>query len=158
MDLYNEEFLKLTRSLEKHQVLYIVVGGFAVVRHGFSRSTGDLDLYLKDTSENRARLVAALEELGYGRLEPLLRAPFIAGYCEVMMDDGMYADLMAELPGLPSQNFDEHYSMAVVAEISSSIVRFLNYNHLIRNKIATGRPKDLEDVRQLELIRNGSGT
>lgn len=154
MDLYSDEFLRLIRAFERHQVLYLLVGGFAVIKHGYSRTTGDLDIYLKDTPDNRQKLIDAFEEVGYGRLEGLLRVPFIAGYCEVMMNDGMYADLMSELPGLSPEEFDMHRQLAVTDMIEGVTVRFLHYNALIENKLATGRPKDLADVRHLEEIHN----
>lgn len=152
MDIYNDHIIQLTKAFEKYNVQYLIVGGFAVIHHGYTRTTGDLDLYLKDTIENRQRLIDAMEEVGYGKLEPLLRAPLVPGYCEVLMDDGMYADLMSVLPGLKAEDFDEHFQMASIANIDGVAVRFLHYNLLIRNKIATGRAKDLADVAALEAI------
>jgi len=154
MDIYNDHFLSLISAFEKAGVLYLVVGGFAVNHHGYNRTTGDLDLYLKDTPENRKNIIIALEEMGYGYLEPIMRMPFIAGYSEIMMDDGMYADLMSSLPGLLPEDFDEHFKMASIAIIEEVSVRFLHYNLLIENKKATGRPKDLLDVAALEAIYN----
>ena len=72
MDIYNEEFLLLTSIFEKNQVKYLVIGGFAVNRYGYKRTTGDLDIYLKDTKENRQNLIIALEEIGYGRFDMLI--------------------------------------------------------------------------------------
>ncbi len=154
MDLYNDYFLRLIRSFENAGVRYLIVGGFAVNHHGYSRATGDLDLYLNDTPENRRNIIGALEEMGYGYLEPILRMPFIAGYSEIMMDDGMYADLMSALPGLNPEDFDEHLKMASISMIEGITVRFLHYNHLIENKKATGRLKDLLDIAELEAIHN----
>ena len=45
--------LLLLQVFEKHKVDYMIVGGFAVNRYGYNRTTGDLDVYLKDTKENR---------------------------------------------------------------------------------------------------------
>ena len=151
-DKENPEMLSLVAAFEKWNVRYLLVGGFAVNRYGYRRTTGDLDILLKDTTENRANLISALEDMGYGRFDELLDVPIIAGYCEVMMDDGMYADLMTEIPGLEKDSFDEYYAMATVDEVSGSKIRFLHYNHLIRNKEATGRPKDKLDVEELRRI------
>jgi hypothetical protein len=95
-----EEMLLLLKSFEASQVLYLIIGGFAVNRYGYGRATGDIDIYLKDTPENRANLIQALAQMGYGQFDMLMRVPIIAGYCEIMMDDGIYADLMTEIPGL----------------------------------------------------------
>ncbi|OJW84005.1 MAG: hypothetical protein BGO69_09785 [Bacteroidetes bacterium 46-16] len=151
-DKENPEILLLVKAFEKRNVRYLLVGGFAVNRYGYRRTTGDLDIYLKDSRENRANLVDALEDMGYGRFDELMDAPIFAGYCEVMMDQGMYADLMTDIPGLEKEHFDEYYAMATVDEIDGSPVRFLHYNHLIQNKLATGRPKDKLDVEELRRI------
>ena len=90
--------------------------------------------------------------MGYGRFDELLTTQIVAGYCELMMDSGMYADLMTEIPGLAKQEFDIQYEMAFKEEINGVTVRFIHYNHLVQNKIATGRPKDLLDVQELEKI------
>ena len=154
MDIYNDEFLSLTSIFEKNQVKYLVIGGFAVNRYGYKRTTGDLDIYLKDTKENRQNLIAALEEIGYGRFDMLMDVPIVAGYCEILMDNGMYADLMTEVKGLKQVDFEEHFSMATVDIVNEIPVRFLHFNHLIDNKKATGRSKDLLDIEELEKIRN----
>jgi hypothetical protein len=158
MDLYNEEFLSLIKTFQKHQVRYLIVGGFAVNKYGFKRTTGDVDFYLKDSIENRHSLVEALDEMGYGRFEELLTSPIIAGYCEIMMDNGTYADLMTSIPGLPKENFNEYYDMATIEHVGDIPVRFLHYNHLIINKKATGRNKDLLDIEELEKLNKENKT
>jgi hypothetical protein len=162
MDLYQDELLRLFSSFQKNRVHYLIVGGFAINKYGYHRATGDIDFYIKDSLENRQNLVNALEEMGYGKLEELLRLRIIAGYCEIMMDNGMYADLMSELPGLSKDEFDTHYEMAWKEEINGIELRFIHYNHLIQNKKATGRAKDLLDVQELERINGrlspGGGT
>lgn len=152
MDIYNDEFLLLTSIFEKNKVKYLVIGGFAVNRYGYKRTTGDLDIYLQDTKENRQNLIITLEEIGYGRFDMLMDVPIVAGYCEILMDNGMYADLMTEVKGLKQADFDEHYAMAIVDIVNEIPVRFLHYNHLIENKKATGRNKDLLDIEELEKI------
>jgi hypothetical protein len=128
------------------------VGGFATNKYGYHRATGDIDFYIKDSLENRKNLINALDEMGYGRFEELLTLPIIAGHCEIIMDSGMYADLMTEIPGLPKDEFDKQYEMALKEEINGISIRFIHYNHLIQNKKATGRQKDLLDVQELEKI------
>lgn len=49
MDIYSDAFLNLWYHLNKNNVRYLMVGGFATNLHGFQRYTGDVDLYLEDT-------------------------------------------------------------------------------------------------------------
>ncbi len=71
--------LLLLKAFEANDVLYLIVGGLAVNRYGYSEQPGP-DIYLKDTPENRAALIKALAELGYGQFDMLMRVPIIAGY------------------------------------------------------------------------------
>ncbi|MBS1586265.1 MAG: nucleotidyltransferase [Bacteroidetes bacterium] len=151
-DPEHPELLSLIAAFEKWQVQYLLVGGFAVNRYGYRRTTGDVDIFLKDTVDNRSNLINALDEMGYGRFEELMDAPIMAGYCEIVMDQGMYADLMTDIPGLEKEKFDEYFAMATVDEINGTKIRFLHYNHLLKNKIATGRTKDKLDVDELKRI------
>lgn len=118
---------------------------------------GDVDFYLEDTLANRMNLINALEDMGYGRFNELLRLPILAGYCEIMMDNGVYADLMTEIPGLDKHDFSSQYSKAQIEVVNNVPIRFLHYTDLIRNKKATGRSKDLLDIEELQK-RNGSSS
>lgn len=150
----SEEMLLLLKTFEANKVEYLIVGGFAVNRYGYKRTTGDIDFYLKDTKDNRAKLIEALAAMGYGQFDMLMDAPIIAGYCEIMMDDGIYADLMTDIPGLNKNEFDTYYKMATVDNMDGFVIRFLHYNHLLQNKEATGRPKDILDLNELRKINN----
>ena len=152
LDTGSDEMLLLLKTFEQFNVLYLIVGGFAVNRYGYKRTTGDLDIYLQDTPENRSRLIDALDAIGYGRFDMLMDVPIIAGYCEIMMDDGVYADLMTEIPGLEKTKFDEYYNMATIDKLDGYVIRFLHYNHLLQNKEATGRTKDLLDISELKRV------
>ncbi|MEQ8417526.1 MAG: nucleotidyltransferase [Imperialibacter sp.] len=147
------EFLRVIDSLNKHQVLYMVIGGFAVNYYGHSRATGDIDLYLKDSTENRQNLINAIESLGYGRFDSLLHVPMIAGYCEIMMDDGMYVDLMAQIPGIDPLAFDADLAQCETAIIQGVPVFYIGFRQLLMNKESTGRNKDLLDLEELRKIR-----
>ena len=152
-DASNEEVLLLLKSFYEYHVDYLLVGGFAVNRYGYKRTTGDVDIYLKDTAENRSNLIKALAAMGYGQFDMLIHVPIIAGYCEIMLDNGIYADLMTDIPGLTQSEFDNYLQWATVDQLESYVIRFLSYRHLIQNKEATRRNKDLLDVEELKRIQ-----
>jgi hypothetical protein len=89
-------------------------------------------------------------EKNNGEFDELLTTQIVAGYCEILMDCGMYADLMTEIPGLSKEEFDKQYELAVKDEVNSVPIRFIHYNHLIQNKKATGLPNDSFNVQELE--------
>lgn len=156
MDINQEELLKLLRCFADKQVRYLVIGGLAINRYGYHRTTGDVDFLIEDNIENRQNLIEALEQAEYGRYDMLLTLPMVPGYCEILMNNGMYADLMTEIPGLSKDKFKEYYKEALREEVNGIPIRFIHYNRLIENKKATGRPKDLLDVQELEKIRNNN--
>lgn len=56
----------VVRSLQEHEVRYLVIGGIAAVIHGVPRATFDLDILIEPTPENGKRLLEALAEAGMG--------------------------------------------------------------------------------------------
>jgi hypothetical protein len=60
MDVLDNDLISFWKSLNQYDVKYIMIGGFAVNLHGFSRTTGDLDIWLKDEIRNRKNLGKAL--------------------------------------------------------------------------------------------------
>jgi phage replication-related protein YjqB (UPF0714/DUF867 family) len=61
-DQHHQEFLKI---LNHHQVAYLLIGGMAVNLYGYNRGTGDLDIWIGGSGENKIRLVAAINDFGY---------------------------------------------------------------------------------------------
>ncbi len=153
MDILDDEILELWKALEKNGVLYIMVGGFAINLNGFNRFTADIDIWIKDTKENRKNLRASLNEIGLGDFESLETTQLIPGWTNITLASGMELDIMTELAGFKNVDFDECYKAAPTAEIQNVRVRFLHLNHLITNKKAAGRSKDLIDVIELEKIK-----
>ncbi len=147
-----EGIIQIWRSLFKFDVKFIVVGGFAVNFYGYNRNTGDLDILLDDTLENRKRLRNAFRELGLGDFKELENIPLLAGWTDISLDFGLRLDLMSGLKGLEDFNFDELKTKANTIELDGVLVGFLDYQSLIKTKRVCGRPKDILDIEELEKI------
>lgn len=156
MDILDEEIIRLWETLNKNNTEYIMVGGFATNLHGFARITSDVDLWIKDTIENRKRLRASFIELNLGDFESIETMQFVPGWTTFRLDSGIDLDIMTSLKGLEQIKFDECYDIAPVAIIENVSVKFLHINQLIQAKKASGRPKDLMDIEELEKIKKGS--
>ncbi|MEI6489959.1 MAG: nucleotidyltransferase [Bacteroidota bacterium] len=153
MDIFEEEITSFFQLLNKHSVKYILVGGFAVNYHGFSRATGDVDLWLEDSEVNRKKLVAALKENNVEGGEAFLTYPFIAGYSELLLGNGIYIDLMSDLQFLKQSNFDECYQYANNYQVLENLeVKVITVNRLIEEKEQSSRAKDKEDAEQLKKL------
>ncbi len=153
MDVFDEELLRLWESLNKNQVKYIMVGGVALNLHGYQRTTEDIDIWIKDTTENRQRLRHAFKDYGLGDFEPIERMQFIPGWTYFHLNNGLRLDVMTELKGLEEYTFDECLDLASMAQIYNIEVPFLHINHLLDAKKATNRSKDQIDVIALEKIK-----
>jgi hypothetical protein len=153
VDIFDEEILNFWKALQDHHVQYIMVGGYATNLHGYQRFTGDMDIWLKDTADNRRRLREAFISRDMGDYNMLETMQFVPGWTEFHLNNGLRLDIMVDMKGLERYTFDECLQMASVADIENVNVPFLHINHLIANKKAVNRPKDQIDVLALEQIQ-----
>lgn len=153
MDIMDEDLLKFWQVLNSNEVLYIMVGGLSVNFNGHNRVTDDLDIWIKDTLENRKRFRKAFIDLDYGDFLSFETTQFIPGWSQFYVGPGIVIDIMTTMKGLEEFSFDDCYKEASVAAIDGVKVPFLHINHLLKNKRAVGRSKDLDDIRELEKIK-----
>ena len=148
----DDSMLDFWKSLNHFNVAYIMVGGVAVNLHGYSRTTKDIDVWIKDTKSNRRQLGLAFAQFGYDELN-LEDFQFIPGWTDFYVGTGIRLDILIDMKGLEDYTFDESLELATIAEIENIRVPFLQINQLIINKKAVNRPKDQIDVMELEKIR-----
>ncbi len=140
------EYLNLLRRFHAERVEYVVVGGYAVIAHGFPRTTGDIDLLVQPTAENATRVVRAL--VGYGFVKgEFEEADFTTTPNFLSFSKGeVWIDLMTQLLGV---TFEECAADALVVEMAGVPVPYINLRALRKAKAATGRPQDLQDLENL---------
>lgn len=149
-DSNTDDFDRIVAALNKHQVDFMIIGGFAVVYHGHVRATKDLDLYIRKTEENAKRAVAALEEIGFGSPEMTPKV-FIADNGISLGSRPLQIDVMSSLPGI---DFDTAWAHREIGSFGLEKANYISREDLIRNKRAAGRPLDLDDARELEAGRD----
>ncbi|KAA0989983.1 DUF6036 family nucleotidyltransferase [Dyadobacter aurulentus] len=141
------EYLNLISLFNEEKVEYVVLGGHAVIAHGFVRTTGDIDIFVNSTSENAQRLLRALHRFGYTNDE-FEESDFtkVPNYlCFSRYDNRI--DLMTGTKGV---TFEECYANRKVLQIRNTSVNFIGLRQLIENKKAVGRPQDLRDIENLD--------
>lgn len=157
MNVLEEESLYLLKLLCENDVKFMIVGGLAVNFYGYSRTTGDIDIWLEDSATNRKNLIAALTAYGIEGAEIFERIPFIAGYAEVMLDNGIYLDLMADLKLFPKETFEESYRLCQNWQLDeNTAIKVIQLQQLIAEKETTGRLKDQDDLMYLKEISKGN--
>jgi hypothetical protein len=139
-----KEFIE---SLNSHGAEYIVVGAHALAFHGRPRYTGDIDLWLRPTPENAARIEQVLVQFSFSSLG-LKAADFLCP--ERIVQLGIAPNRIDLLTSLTGVTFDEAWNQRVLGELGGIPVAFLSRQMLIRNKRATGRTQDTADVEALE--------
>ncbi len=151
MDVLDEELLKFWRSLNENNVLYIMVGGFAVNMHGYTRATDDIDIWIEDSLQNRRNLGKALAIFGYAAIA-WEEIQFVPGWTNFYIGPGVVLDIMTSMKGVEI-SFEQALNEANFSEIENIQVPFLHINQLIQNKKAVNRSKDQIDVIELENIK-----
>lgn len=153
MNLLSEDTLNLFRLFQKHNVKFILVGGLAVNFHGYARATGDIDVWIKEDTENKKALVNALSEYGIQNADALIDIPLLAGYSEIMLNQGIYLDMMGALVQFDKMQFDTAYERAVKFKVDESlIIPILELQMLLEEKRKSGREKDKLDADELDYI------
>lgn len=148
------QIVDIWRQLHLSQVRYLTIGGFAVNIYGFNRNTGDIDIFIEDSVENRKNLRKALKDAGIGDFIQIEYLQFVPGWTDFSLDFGMRLDIMTEVKGLENIPFDELWKLATVVMIEETPVFFLDYNNLIASKRAVNRPKDQLDIEELEKLND----
>ena len=128
----------------------MVVGGVAVNFYGYKRTTGDLDIWVEETIENRRKLIAAFDKLGYGKFEALMTAPFLPGFCEILMDSGIYIDILGYVHGYKPEDFAACFSKSQLQDFRGIPIRFISMDDLKYSKSQSHRAKDQADLEGLE--------
>ena len=150
----NEQIIAIWESFFKNKVKYITIGGFAVNIYGYNRNTGDIDIYLEDTFENRINLRNALKSINLGDFESIETMQFIPGWTEFTLNYGLRLDIMTAVKGLEDKSFNSLLDNATVVLIGETPVFFIDYDNLIIAKKASNRPKDILDIEELDKLNS----
>jgi len=139
-------------SLRAHDVRYVVIGGIAAVVHGVPRATFDLDILVEATLENVTRLLKALDAAGLGTSALTTPEEILAKEITIF-SDRVRIDVQTSTPGLL---FRDAWERKLVMSHHGQEFFVASREDLIASKRAAGHPRDLEDVRILELARERS--
>lgn len=138
----------LLKSLNAHNIRYVVIGATAFPVHGYARATLDIDIFIEATPENARQTLAALKDVGYDvtdiTIEDLLTKKLLIRQYILATDIHPFAS---------GVTFEEVWRNRVEDKIGETPADFASLDDLIRMKQAAGRPKDLEDLRILMKLK-----
>jgi hypothetical protein len=145
--MLNEDYKEMLQGLLDQKVEFIVVGAYALAAHGFPRATGDIDIWVKPDENNSKKVYKALARFG-------------APLNEIREDEFSQPGLIFQIGVVPRRidiitkidavEFEEADSDKIFVDIDDLKVPVLSVDKLIKNKMATGREKDLLDAKLLK--------
>ncbi len=145
--MINKDFKEFIELLNKNNVKYLVVGGYALAFHGYPRYTKDIDFWVWINKNNAKNILITLRDFGFSSLD-LTEDDFLnPGYVIQLGQPPGCIDLLTSVTGL---DFEECYKSKVHVEIQGSKIDFIDLINFKKNKIAVGRHQDLADLENLE--------
>jgi hypothetical protein len=148
-NIFNSDFRDFIEILNKHEVKYVLVGAYAVILHGYRRTTGDMDVWVKNDEENYKRLVKVFNEFGLPLID-LTKENFLDNAKMDVFSYGRPPVSIDILTALKACDFNEAYSLSQIFIEDDLPIRFININTLRTSKKAVGRFKDLDDLEKLK--------
>jgi transcriptional/translational regulatory protein YebC/TACO1 len=142
----SQDFKEFITLLNVHKVEYIVVGGYAVAIHGFPRTTGDIDFWIKPYQENSERMMKVLIDFGFGSVDINIEDFLKKDYVVQLGFPPNRIDIMTSVTGL---DFDAAFIEKKEINFEGENINFISLRHLRINKKETGRDKDNLDLKNL---------
>ena len=138
-----KDFLKLLNS---HRVEYLLVGGYAVSYHGYPRATGDMDIWIALNKKNAEKVATVLSEFGFSEYD--ISADLFLQKNKIfrMGYEPLRIELLTTISGV---DFDDCYQNRIEDTLEGIKINIINLTNLKKNKKASGRYKDLNDLEHL---------
>jgi len=140
------DFKDFLRLLNSYEIEYLLVGGYAVGYHGYPRATGDMDVWIAVSETNAEKTAAAVREFGMPS-DQVTRDLFLDSNKVIRM--GVPPVRIQVITGASGVDFSTCYGKRQRIEIDGIPVNFISLDDLKKNKQASGRHKDLEDLEHL---------
>lgn len=147
--MFTPDFIDFISILNKHNVQYMLVGGYAVGLHGYPRYTGDLDIWIQISDANANKMLVVLKEFGVNipnlTKEDFLRENPLSGVH--FGREPLRIDILNTIDGV---KFEECYPNKQTTVFEGTTIHYIHFNDLKKNKLSSGRTKDKADIEELE--------
>jgi predicted nucleotidyltransferase len=142
-----EDFVVL---LNKYDVAYMIVGGYALAFHGKPRHTGDLDIWIDISEENAQKMTAVIIEFGMASLGMVKSDFLVRGGIAQIGYPPLRIDILNEIDGI---DFNQAYPNKLIIDVDGVPINYIGLDDLIRNKQVSGRRQDISDVNELNKLK-----
>jgi hypothetical protein len=138
------------KSLENHEVRYVVIGGIAAVLYGVPRATFDLDILIQASQGNGQKLLDAFIDVGLGSASQITTEKLLENEITIF-EDRVRIDVQTVTPGVI---FKQAWKNKQIMHYQEQAFFVISKKDLIASKRASGREIDIKDVRLLEQGNN----
>jgi hypothetical protein len=145
--LLNKDYFDMLSALCAANAEFMLVGAHAMAAHGLPRATGDMDIWIHRSPDNARRVWEALQAFGcplHDLTVEDLNTP------EIVFQIGVAPRRIDLLTSIDGVEFEEAWPDRHETRLPGLKIPVIGREHLIRNKRAVGRPKDLADIAWLE--------
>lgn len=144
----------LVQALKKEKINYLVVGGYAVNFHGYSRNTVDIDLVIKFTLSNLKKIEKLLNDMGLVSRLPIDAISIYNFKEEYIKKRNLIAWNFYNANDPTDQvdiliNHDISDFKAEKFRVGDLEIKVISKEDLINMKRQSGRDKDLLDIKEL---------
>lgn len=147
--MLSQDFREFVELLNKYNVRYLIVGGYAVGIHGHPRYTGDLDVWISSDKETAKMMVQVMQEFGFGSFG-LSENDFLTDNNVIQLGYPPFRiDVLTSIDGV---TFAECYPGKIIIEDEGVPVNFISLKDLRKNKESSGRKRDLDDLENLDEV------
>jgi len=152
MNFTHPAHLEMLIALVDNQVDFLVVGGYAVIYHGYTRATGDMDIWLRPTNENKLKLIEVFKKFDFDPegINTIAEKDFREVVIFHIGKEPERIDFLSKVQGL---NFEDAFKQRQSLMVKDHEVSFLHLDDLIASKLLANRLKDQADVEQLMKVR-----
>ncbi|MEA2012004.1 MAG: nucleotidyltransferase [Verrucomicrobiota bacterium] len=132
--------------LNKHDVLYLLIGGYAVTYYGYPRTTADMDIFIEKTETNIEKVLEVLRDFGFPK-DSISKDIFFEK--ETIFRMGLPPLRIELLTAISGVNFKSIFEKHNIVTIDNVEIKIIDIESLKKNKKASGRYKDLDDLEHL---------
>jgi len=147
--IFTSDMKDFIALLEKNDVAYVLIGGFAVNYYGYVRTTQDFDVLVLPSRKNAPKVMNALKEFGFGEAGISQEILEIEGAAMHLGVEPNRIDILTRIKGASNKDVFSHKKRVKYLGVSMNVI---SLRDLLRSKVVSKRPKDKADADELKKI------
>lgn len=145
--LFTDDWNEFIRLAHLHRLKFLIVGGVALALHGLPRATNDIDIWIENKPANIVRLKKVLRAFGFAQLVEQIPKIMDVRQALFLGKPPYRLDILSGVSGI---TFPKAYRDRKIVKLDAMALPLASLKELLKNKQASGRPKDLVDVAAIQ--------